>query len=47
VASALNNVAGLLASTGKPQEALPLFKRSHEIYVELLGAEHPHSVATQ
>ena len=47
VASALNNVAGLLASTGKSAEALPLFERSHEIYVDLLGPEHPHSVATQ
>lgn len=47
VASSLNNVAGLLATTGLVQEALPLFTRSHEIYVDHLGENHPHSVATQ
>lgn len=47
VASSLNNVAGLLATTGNVQEALPLFARSHEIYVQHLGEHHPRSVATQ
>lgn len=47
MASSLNNVAGLLATTGNVEEALPLFARSHEIYVEHLGENHPHSVATQ
>lgn len=47
VASSLNNVAGLLATTGSVEEALPLFARSHEIYVQQLGENHPHSVATQ
>lgn len=47
VGSSLNNLAGLLATTGNVEEALPLFKRSHEIYVEHLGENHPHSVATQ
>lgn len=47
MASSLNNVAGLLATTGSVEEALPLFARSHEIYVQHLGENHPHSVATQ
>lgn len=40
-------MAGLLATTGNAEEALPLFARSHEIYVDHLGENHPHSVATQ
>ncbi|CAM9758920.1 unnamed protein product, partial [Sphacelaria rigidula] len=44
VASALNNVAGLLATLGRPQEALPLFTRSEDIYSRHLGAQHPHTV---
>lgn len=47
MASSLNNVAGLLATTGSVEEAFPLFARSHEIYVQHLGENHPHSVATQ
>lgn len=47
MASSLNNVAGLLATLGKPNEALPLFSRANEIYVRHLGDNHPRSVATR
>lgn len=47
MASSLNNVAGLLATLGKPDEALPLFSRANEIYVRHLGENHPRSVATR
>lgn len=40
-------MAALLASMGKVEEALPIFTRSHDIYVQHLGEDHPHSVATQ
>lgn len=43
----MNNVAGLLATLGRPEEALPMFERSHEIYLQNLGAEHPRAVAAQ
>lgn len=47
MASSLNNVAGLLATLGKPDEALPLFSRANEIYVRHLGENHPRSVGTR
>lgn len=45
VASSLNNVAGLLATVGRPHEALPLFTRARDIYASHLGEHHPRAVA--
>lgn len=47
MASSLNNLAGLLASMGETDQALPLFTRSHDIYTRQLGEQHPRAVATQ
>ena len=45
VSTTLNNLAGLLESQGKYEEAEPLYRRALKIYEKALGPDHP-SVAT-
>lgn len=35
----------MLATLGRPDEALPMFTRAHTIYVQNLGDQHPRAVA--
>jgi tetratricopeptide (TPR) repeat protein len=46
VATTLNDMANLLKSQGKYEEALPLYQRALAIYQKSLGPEHPWMATT-
>ncbi|MCG9885365.1 MAG: tetratricopeptide repeat protein, partial [Cyanobacteria bacterium] len=46
LATSLNNLAGLYESQGRYGEAEPLYRRSLEIYEQVLGADHPNTAAS-
>ena len=46
-AASLNNLAGLLESRGRLDEAEPLYRRALAILESVLGPEHPNTVTVR
>ena len=43
-ATSINNLAGLLRTTGRYEEAEPLYRRALAICEKVLGKEHPNTI---